>query len=513
MSSNRSVGSSSRGTQSTKATTVSSKSKRSSAYDKDFEQKLIDNNIYPEAYAYPDDRSTPEPNNLENIVQGLSDPRASLSPSRFSPSSFRRFKQANSRVISEGTVMSDILPTIRGNADIPHEGDLRFTNINLMTNETTVNVRPDFYDGSYPQDIHRVVRHDLSKEIVPSSNGLAPVAPNFFLEGKPPSGGADVAKRQACIDGAYGARAMYVLQGYGETEPTYDGNAYTYSSTYHDGQLKLYAHHPTAPTATDGRPEYHMTQLKGYALTSDRETFVAGATAFRNARELAERHRRSFIRAANARASKSGVLVEEPDEDPTYDDPDASINYTYWQGADDALQQQIAASSNYAADDDTTEGIIPPYLYPEDDSQSLSQGPTALGFEDPSMSFTSSFTSVSTERARSKRPRQSDSPPSKSKKEHASTNRSRRNNSLPVLDKSALETGQSSSNQSHWVETYDLKGRICFRNPEGQEVKTELKEWAEQMLDGTACFYWKSAKSGRAFWATNLPKAAKQGRQ
>ena len=80
-----------------------------------------------------------------------------------------------------------------------------------------------------------------------------------------------------------------------------------------------------------------MTQLKGYTLTSDRETFVAGATAFRNARELAERHRRTFIRAANARASNSRPFDEEPIEDPTYDDLDASVNYSPWQGTDDAL--------------------------------------------------------------------------------------------------------------------------------------------------------------------------------
>ena len=54
--------------QSTKAISVSSKSKRSSAYDKHFEQNLIDNNIYPEAYEHLDDRITLEPNNLEDII-------------------------------------------------------------------------------------------------------------------------------------------------------------------------------------------------------------------------------------------------------------------------------------------------------------------------------------------------------------------------------------------------------------------------------------------------------------
>lgn len=83
----------------------------------------------------------------------------------------------------------------------------------------------------------------------------------------------------------------------------YDGNAYTYSSTYHSGTgtLQLYAHHVTAPTTQEGLPEYHMTQMKAYALTSDRESFVQGATAFRNARDLAQRHRDTFIQNANSR--------------------------------------------------------------------------------------------------------------------------------------------------------------------------------------------------------------------
>jgi hypothetical protein len=51
---------------------------------------------------------------------------------------------------------------------------------------------------------------------------------------------------------------MYALQNYGEEELGFDGNAYTYSSTYHAGTLKLYAYHVTAPTAPGGRPEYYM---------------------------------------------------------------------------------------------------------------------------------------------------------------------------------------------------------------------------------------------------------------
>ncbi|KAH8783453.1 hypothetical protein F5883DRAFT_360602, partial [Diaporthe sp. PMI_573] len=118
-----------------------------------------------------------------------------------------------------------------------------------------------------------------------------PVAPNFFLKAKGPNGSAAVARQQACYDGAYGARAMH----------SYDGNARTYSSTYHagTGTLQLYAHHVTGPTTPGGRPEYHMTQLRTFGMTDTRDAFVEGATAFRNLRDRAREHRDGFIAAAN----------------------------------------------------------------------------------------------------------------------------------------------------------------------------------------------------------------------
>lgn len=200
--------------------------------------------------------------------------------------------------------MRNVVPIIAGSASIPNEGNLAFTNLESLTGGLTVNAAPDFFDGARPGDIARLVREDLSQTIVPTKYADVPVVPNFFLEAKAPRGGADVARRQACYDGAYEARAVHSLQNYGgEEEPVYDGNAYTYSSTYLDGQLKLYAHHITAPTTPGDRPSYHMTQVDTYALTGSRKGFVEGATAFRNARDMAQRHRDKIIREANARAS------------------------------------------------------------------------------------------------------------------------------------------------------------------------------------------------------------------
>ncbi|KAI0410631.1 hypothetical protein F5X98DRAFT_368684 [Xylaria grammica] len=116
---------------------------------------------------------------------------ASLSPSRIPASVFRDFRQKN-RTKSEGTAMRNVIPLIAGSADVPNEGHLPFTNLESLTNKTTVKPVPDYFDGA-----------------------------------RIPRGSADAAQRQACRDGAYGAGAMRGLQNYGDEAPVYDNNAYT----------------------------------------------------------------------------------------------------------------------------------------------------------------------------------------------------------------------------------------------------------------------------------------------
>ncbi|KAK2590379.1 hypothetical protein QQS21_011942 [Conoideocrella luteorostrata] len=447
-------------TQCTNAMPPSPVSKHSSAYDKDFEQKLIDHNIYPGGYEYPDDDdSIPEPGNLNEIAHELLAPRASLSPSRFPPSSFQQFSSANDRVISEGKVMSRIFPTMRGDANIPNEGDLPFTNLDSITHGDTVNAKPDFFDGTYPSHVSKTVQQDLYNTIIPTSHDLPPpLAPNFFFEAIARRGSADVAKRQACLDGAYGARAMHGLQNYREEEPVYDGNAYTISSTYHagTGTLQLHAHHITAPTAEGEGPEYHMTQIDSWGMTENMDTFRRGVAAFRNARDVAQRYRDGFIQAANATASEAGEVAAqgyaEGDNPPSGHAGHVGGDET-WRDSHDDLQRQIANDSYGNPSDDAADDA-PRHLYTADDgSQESTQEPTAsVGSDNPSFSFTPTLPSQGTEH----------------------------------------------------------RSKVHFRDPEGREVKTERKNWMKQMMDRTRCFYRQSSKSGLVFWSTKLPREAKK---
>lgn len=463
MNSSRSLEPSGRRTQSTKTASVSSKSKRSSAYDKDFEQNLVDNGIYPKGYEYPDDDSIPEPRNLDDIVQALSAPRASLSPSRFPCSAFKTFTLANDRVISKGKVISDILPTIRGTTEIPSEGNLPFTNLDSMTDGTTVDAVPDLYDGSYPKTVHQIVRQDLSKMITPTSHGRAPLAPNFFVEAKALRGGADVVKRQACLDGAIGARAMHSLQNYGEGEPVFDGDAHTFSSTYHAGTatLQLYAHHVTGPAADGEPPEYHMTQIDSWGMTGNIDTFRRGAAAFRNARDVAQRQREIFIRAANTRASQAELIapMEHMSELHQDDDPNESTHHleiTAWQSSHDDLQQQIAETYVEDDDDGGEAPSTPQNLYTVEDEQNLSQESAASSTDDLSTRIVSNFSSSS------KRPRHTWSTPAtpdatRSTKYRSRPGTTRRTVGLPTPTTKTKPPGLS---ESHLVETYRHKGKV-----------------------------------------------------
>lgn len=271
------------------ATPNTTSTRSTGPYDRAFQQHLIDHQIFPDGYEYPDGRSPPEPNNLEDISDVLAQLRASLSPSRFSNDDFRKFKRADTHASKEREVTTTVIPIIEGNVgDTKCVADeIPFANLDHLTDGTLVPGNPDLYYGARPEQIDRNIRSKLEGQIVPSTQHDLPVAPNFFLAVKGPDGSLSVAARQASYDGALGARAIYSLQSF-KSEPRYDDNAYTITSIYHGGQLKMYTSHPIQPSIPGGRPGYIMTQIKTFSLTGDVDTFRKGAAAFRNGREWAK---------------------------------------------------------------------------------------------------------------------------------------------------------------------------------------------------------------------------------
>ncbi|GAB0137784.1 hypothetical protein EsDP_00006037 [Epichloe bromicola] len=363
----------SRQTQSTRTTNMTSRS-GSSRYGKEFEQHLRDHGVY------MNNRKS-KPLNTEEARARLEQSRASLSPSQFTAEQFETFQRKNEDVVFESDVMADVIPIICGSCRIPSKQNVLFTELAPLTTSNAVRPKPDHFDGANLEILNVEVRNDseIKQNVIPTKHPSVPVAANFFIEAKGPDGNASVAHRQACYDGAYGARAMHALQNYGKSQPEYDGNAYTYSSTYHPatGTLQLYAHHVTAPSPTGERQEYHMTPTGAYALTHSRESFVQGAAAFRNARDTARRHRDHFIQAANSRHLGRGVRQQDED----------------WQDAHDSLQGQSTDACDHNPGNDPRTPDALQSSQTDDETPNPSQAPTILGNEDLYLSLATSLTS------------------------------------------------------------------------------------------------------------------------
>ncbi|CEJ90701.1 hypothetical protein VHEMI06464 [[Torrubiella] hemipterigena] len=279
--------------------------KSTGPYDRAFEQHLIDHHILPYGYEYSDNKLPPEPDNIGIILEALEQPRPSLSISTFSNADFRKFQQTNAHAKKERDVVATIIPTIEGELVDRKcvSGGIPFTNLEHLTDGTLVPGNPDLFYGARPEQLDRNIRKQLGGQIVPSTQHDLSIIPNFFLQVKGPGGRMDVALLQACYDGALGARAMHSLQSYGQPTPIYNNNAYSLTTIYHCGTLRIFAVHPLPPAESDRQPCFVMTHIKSWIMTGDYKSFQQGATAYRNGLDWAKQQRDEAIKHANTIAA------------------------------------------------------------------------------------------------------------------------------------------------------------------------------------------------------------------
>ncbi|PNY22489.1 Uncharacterized protein TCAP_07104, partial [Tolypocladium capitatum] len=293
------------------ATPNTASTRSTGPYDRTFQQHLVDHNILPLRYKYPDGRLPPEPNNMDEIHRALAQPRASLSPSKFTNDDFRKFEEADVESFRERQVMTKVIPILEGNVGdgICVAGEIPFTNLDHLTDGTLVPGNPDLYYGARPEQLDRSIRGQLNGKIVPSTQHDLPIAPNFSLQVKGLDGSLSVALRQACYDGALGARGIHSLQSYGQSEPQYDNKAYNLTSIYHGGTLKMFTSHPIPPSAPGEQPGFAMTPVNSWSVTGNYEAFRQGAAAYRNGRDWARQQRDRAIEQANERASRDDAAA------------------------------------------------------------------------------------------------------------------------------------------------------------------------------------------------------------
>ncbi|KAK7421021.1 hypothetical protein QQZ08_010142 [Neonectria magnoliae] len=287
-------------------------------YDRAFQQHLIDHNIFPDGYEYPDGRVPPEPENIDEIRQALEQPRASLSPSRFSKDEFRKFKRADAHATKESRVTASVIPIIEGDPGDTRcvASDVPFANLDHLTDGSLVCAKPDLYYGARPEQLHPKVRAELSNLVVPSTQDDLPVAPNNFVEVKGPDGSLSVATRQAQYDVTLGSRGLHSLQSFWTEEPRYDNTAHALAWIYHGGHLKAYASHPIQPSTPGAQPGYVMTQIDSWSLTGNYESFRRGAGAYRNGRDWAKKQRDQAIAQANEKTAGLEISVDSHSDVP-----------------------------------------------------------------------------------------------------------------------------------------------------------------------------------------------------
>ncbi|KAF6220374.1 hypothetical protein HO133_003506 [Letharia lupina] len=252
------------------------KEKKSSAYDGNYEQHLIDNNVF------PTDRGHRAVNH-QDWEEVLIQPRAS--PSRSSDRSYKSFREAATDARDEVEVMSNAFPKLVGKSKYASGLNVPFGNLDYITEKIVV-PQPDWYQGELAGEGNRTLRRLLDKAIVPSKRKERPFLPTYFAEAKGP-------------DGSF-------IEGRG----AYDGKAYAASAIYHgEGDLKLYTHHMTQPRGPGTLPHTHMTRIKAGNLTDSPQSFREVRTAFRNVGDKTHEYRVQFINEANRR---NGIVSPPP---------------------------------------------------------------------------------------------------------------------------------------------------------------------------------------------------------
>ena len=104
---------------------------------------------------------------------------------------------------------------------------------------------------------------------------------------------------------------MHEFRSYVDPETAYDNNAYTITSTYHGGlgDLMIYSTHLTPSNNPQNLIESRITQLNGWKISRNPDTFRQGASALRNPRDWAKEKREQLMIAANGKVLEQSDLV------------------------------------------------------------------------------------------------------------------------------------------------------------------------------------------------------------
>ena len=143
-------------------------------YDDNFKQMLMDGGVYPVYYKYMHPDGPQKPNNLDEVIQRLSQPQPAIS-STVSDHEFQEYTEAISYASNDDAVKASVIPMFLraiGSSDIAQK-NVRFNNLtspaDSLKGEDLEKAKSDFYYGCQPEQVNANVRKTLSRHIVPSS--------------------------------------------------------------------------------------------------------------------------------------------------------------------------------------------------------------------------------------------------------------------------------------------------------------------------------------------------------
>lgn len=123
------------------------KTKNSSAYDQNFTEHLINHQIYPPLHELPSGLPVPQPKNADDVRDALAVSRVDVTLEKMPKEVFRNIMLMHSRGASESGLMLKAIPTLIGD-ESTCEAKIRFSNLEPITENTTVLPKPDFFDGA-----------------------------------------------------------------------------------------------------------------------------------------------------------------------------------------------------------------------------------------------------------------------------------------------------------------------------------------------------------------------------
>lgn len=294
----------------TTATTLNSEFSIRTIHDPRVSGILLENNIYePGQGKKPDNR----PDNYDAIMERLSQPRPSLSPSRFPDSKHDEYIQAYDSSSNESAILEKVIgPYLLAAAEHASGSNAIFSELRPLTVTPIPRPKPDIFLGEPRASVHPDVLNACRDTIVPTKHTREPVLVNHTLEAKGPYGASAVAQTQITYNGACGARAMDSLRSYATPDsPLSDGTAQTFGATYTDGSMFFYSTHSRKSPWGNARA-YYTTRLAAVQTLSSPAELRRGVTLWRNQSDMAAEERANLLGRAEKRANASTATREVP---------------------------------------------------------------------------------------------------------------------------------------------------------------------------------------------------------